>query len=294
MESGRIAQVGTPKDMDSCATLLNPPKFERPSTLISSSFSWLGINVSVLSFASKVLLSYGALMWAACGLTYILSLDDLRTIRDVGIWIKPMKFMAATALFAWSTVWLTQLANQSVSHGEAYKGICTLLVVTSLFEVLYITYQAFLGEASHYNRTDALHAFLYSVMGIVAVGLTASQAWLAWEIWKARGSNELSVTGLGVVIGLALTFVLATVSGGLLGGIQPPSGQGLPFVGWHLYEDIRPSHFLGVHAQQLIPLLALLAVRFLGNYAALGLVTGSIIYVMAWTFFTWASLSSSR
>jgi hypothetical protein len=77
----------------------------------------------------------------------------------------------------------------------------------------------------------------------------------------------------------------------LLGGIQPPSGQGLPIVGWHLYKDIRPSHFLGVHAQQLIPLLGLLAERFLGAYAVLGLGLGSVFYVMAWAFLTWASLS---
>jgi len=29
----------------------------------------------------------------------------------------------------------------NVSHGEVYKGICALLVLTSLFEVVYITYQ---------------------------------------------------------------------------------------------------------------------------------------------------------
>jgi len=89
---------------------------------------------------------------------------------------------------------------------------------------------------------------------------------------------------------LALTFLLSTISGGLLGGIQPPSGQGLPIVGWHLDKDIRPSHFLGVHAQQLIPLGALLAERFLGSYAALGLGLGSVIYVVAWSYLTWASL----
>ena len=91
-------------------------------------------------------------------------------------------------------------------------------------------------------------------------------------------------------MGLALTFLLSTISGGLLGGIQPPSGQGLPIVGWHLDKDIRPSHFLGVHAQQLIPLGALLAERFLGSYAALGLGLGSVIYVVAWRYLTWASL----
>jgi len=40
-----------------------------------------------------------------------------------------------------------------------------------------------------------------------------------------------------VIIGLVLTFVLSTVSGFMLGGNQPPAGQGLPMVGWHLHKD---------------------------------------------------------
>jgi hypothetical protein len=97
------------------------------------------------------------------------------------------------------------------------------------------------------------------------------------------------VTTLGVLIGLTLTFLLSTVSGFLLGGNQPPAGQGLPIVGWHLYKDIRPSHFLGVHAQQLIPLLGLCAERFLGSYSTYGLGIGSAIYVAAWGILTWTS-----
>jgi hypothetical protein len=165
-----------------------------------------------------------------------------------------------------------------------------LLIVTSLFEVVYITYQAAHGAASHYNTSDPVHALLFGLMAIAAVGLTASQAWLAWEIWKVRGTSDMPVITLSVVIGLTLTFVLATVSGFLLGGNQPPAGQGLPVVGWHLYKDIRPSHFLGVHAQQFIPLLGLFAERLLGAYATQGVCFGAAVYVAAWALLTWTGL----
>ncbi len=131
---------------------------------------------------------------------------------------------------------------------------------------------------------------LFGAMALAAVGLTASQGWLAWEIWKENQASELSATTLGVVIGLTLTFLLSTVSGFLLGGNQPPAGQGLPIVGWHLYKDIRPSHFLGVHAQQFIPLLGLCAERFLGGYSIHGLVIGSALYGVAWAILTWNSV----
>jgi len=244
------------------------------------------------SLASKCLFIYGGLMLLALVLTYLVSLSDVRTFREVGVWVKPMKFMAATALFAWTTVWLAVLANTNVTHTESYKWICVLIVLTSLFEVVYITYQAFQGEASHYNNTDPFHAMMFGVMALAAVGLTASQAWLAWEIWAARESDSLSVSDLGVINGLTLTFVLSTISGFMLGGNQPPAGQGLPFVGWHLYKDIRPAHFLGVHAQQLIPLLGLLVERFSGAYALKVFSIGSAVYVSLWGALTWLSLSN--
>ncbi len=231
-------------------------------------------------------------MWISLAITYFISADDVRTLREVGVWVKPMKFMAATALFAWTTVWVSQLASPSVTQSAAYIWICGLIISTSLFEVVYITYQASQGAASHYNTSDPLHALLFGVMALAAVGLTASQGWLAWEIWKEAKSTEISVTTLAVVIGLLLTFLLSTVSGFLLGGNQPPEGQGLPLVGWHLYKDIRPSHFLGVHAQQFIPLLGLLADRFLGSYASHGLIAGSATYVIVWAFLTWASFAA--
>ena len=84
----------------------------------------------------------------------MLSLACVGTLREVGVWIKPMKIMAATALFAWTTVRVTHLANAAVTQGQAYSGISILLVVTSLFEVAYITYQAAHGSASHYNTSD--------------------------------------------------------------------------------------------------------------------------------------------
>jgi hypothetical protein len=260
-------------------------------SLLDFSQKFIALNWSALSLASKVLVIYGGLMLAALGITYLVSLTDIRTIRDVGVWVKPMKFMAATVLFAWTTVWLVSIAHTSVGTTQTYIWITALLILTSLFEVVYITYQGSQGEASHYNNSDVMHMILFGVMAIAAVGLTATQAWLAWEIWQEQKTMGLSVVTLGVVIGLLLTFILSTVSGFLLGGNQPPAGVGLPIVGWHLYRDIRPSHFLGVHAQQFIPLLGLLVERFAGQYANVGLIAGSSAYVSAWMLLTWAALS---
>ena len=249
--------------------------------------SWTTSQWSVASAASQILVIYGSLMTLIFLITYAVSMGDKRTLRDVGVWAKPMKFMAATALFAWSTVWLAIVGSAAISHSQAFIGIASVVIFTSLFEVVYITYQAAHGAASHYNTSDPFHAMMFGLMGIAAVGLTASQAWLAWEIWIEYRGSAMSVVVQGVVIGLTLTFVLSTVGGFLLGGKQPPAGVGLPIVGWHLRGDIRPSHFLGVHAQQIIPLAALAAERFLGDSAQIGFAVVGVCYTASWLVLTW-------
>lgn len=243
-----------------------------------------------LSWASKFLVSYGLIMLLALVFCYVWSLSDHRLIREVGVWVKPMKFMLSTALFALTTVWVLKVAHSDLDQMPVYPWIVALLVLTSLFEVVYISYQASQGSASHYNVSDPFHAFMFGVMAVAAVGLTFSQAWLAWEIWNEQKGADLRVETLGVIIGLTMTFVLSTISGFMLGGNQPPSGQGIPIVGWHLYKDIRPAHFLGVHAQQLIPLWGLIAAKFMGTFSTAGLLIGSFLYVMLWGISTWLSL----
>ena len=243
-----------------------------------------------LSWTSKFLVSYGLIMLVALAISYAWSLNDQRLIREVGVWVKPMKFMLSTSLFALTTVWVLKVAHSHLDQMPVYPWIVALLVSTSLFEVVYISYQASQGLASHYNLSDPFHAFMFGVMALAAVGLTASQAWLAWEIWNEQKGADLPVETLGVIIGLTLTFALSTISGFMLGGNQPPSGQGIPIVGWHLHKDIRPAHFLGVHAQQLIPLWGLIAAKFMGTFANTGLLIGSCSYLMLWGISTWLSL----
>jgi len=252
--------------------------------------NWILLHWLSLSLPSKILIGYCLGMVFVLLVTLIHSQNDDRTIRDIGIWVKPMKFMAATVLFGLSTVWLVRLANSNVDQTKIYYWITTVIILTSFFEVAYISFQAYQGEQSHYNRNDRFHALMFGLMGLAAVGLISSQIWLAWELWNEQTAKGLTVVSFGVIVGLTITFFLSLISGILLGGNQPPAGQGLPIVGWHLYKDIRPSHFLGVHAQQFIPLLGLFANRYLGDFAFSGLVIGSIIYTLTWTVLTWFSI----
>lgn len=229
-----------------------------------------------------LLTGFAWLMLALLLPTLVLHGLDDRTWRDVAVWAKPLKFMASTALFSATTAWFVGLLPEPIRNTRAVHGLAWTVVLTSSFEVGYISLQAALGEGSHHNVGDRLHAALFGLMALAAVMLTATQVVLAWLIARHSATRHTVMTQ-AVVAGLVLTFLLATASGFLLGGQQPPAGMGLPVVGWHLGGgDARPAHFLGVHAQQLLPLAGLALQRGRVSRPAWWLITVVLGYGLLW------------
>ena len=104
----------------------------------------------------------------------------------------------------------------------------------------------------------------YAAMGIGAVLLVSTSLVLALLILRRPAPGLRAPYHDAVVIGLVFTTLL----GGGLGGYMSAHAShwmsaagadtGLPLFGWsRTGGDLRPPHFLGIHAQQLIPLLAL-------------------------------------
>jgi hypothetical protein len=229
-----------------------------------------------------LLTGFAWLMLALMLLGLVLLAWDDRTWRDVAIWAKPVKFMASTALFSATTAWFVGLLPEHMRHSRPVLLLAWTVVLTSSFEVGYISLQAALGDGSHHNVRDPLHAALFGLMAVAAVMLTATQAVLAWLIARHSTTRDTVLTQ-AVVIGLVLTFALATVSGFHLGGQQPPAGMGLPIVGWHVGgPDARPAHFLGVHAQQLLPLAGFALQQARLSHATRWLTAVALGYVLLW------------
>jgi hypothetical protein len=185
----------------------------------------------------------------------LLGLDD-RVLRGVNVWVKPLKFMASTGLLALTTAWFVGHLPAAVRQGRAVRWIAAVLIATAAFEVGYITLQAALGQASHFNVGDAFHGAMYTLMGLAALMLTATQPALAWLVWKHGDRRIAPAYRRSVILGLVLTFALGASAGVLLGGLQPPTGPGLPVVGWSTTGgDLRVPHFIGIHAEHALPLL---------------------------------------
>lgn len=200
------------------------------------------------------------------------AIDD-RTLRGANVWVKPLKFMLSTALLALTTAWFIGYLPPAERISRSVRAIVTLLVATATFEVGYITLQAALGQASHYNASSPLHGVMYVLMGIAAIVLTATQPMLAWKLHRHADRSLPEAFRLAVVLGLTMTFILGAGAAMPLGAMQSPAGPGIPFFGWSLAGgDLRPAHFFGIHAEQLIPL------------AAAALIAARVRSARAWTW----------
>lgn len=232
---------------------------------------------SLFTGAPLALLGFGAMLTLCMAPAWYRARHDRRTLRGVNVWHKPLKFMAALALFAATMAVLMLAASASAS----LSPIATLVIVSATFEAGYITFQASRGKASHYNTDDALSTLLTMLMAFGAIALTGSQIWLAIAVMRQHPDWLASAPLAGVVVGLMLAFILAALSGFMLAARRAPPGPGLAVVGWHRRGDLRPAHFLGVHAQQCIPAFGMLA-NNLSRQAPLALFAGlTCIYVLA-------------
>lgn len=208
------------------------------------------------------------LLMAPMGLALML---DERMLNGVAIWIKPLKFQLSIGVYLLTLAWFWGHLHERDRRTGRGRWLVRAAIVTALFEVGYITLQAGLGQASHYNVGDPLHAILYGLMGLAAVVLTGVSPALGLMLARRADADLAPAYRLAVVIGLVLTFCLGVATGMVLGagdghwmgGVRSDAG-GLPLLGWsRTGGDLRAAHFLGLHAVHFLPVFGFLASRVL-------------------------------
>lgn len=226
---------------------------------------------------------YGLAMLAFTGLALLLQLLDPRLLESgVNTWVKPAKFFFSVSVFALTAAWFFGYVRPERRRAWTMRATVAMLVAAGTFELIYICWQAAQALESHFNVSTPFHVAMYALMGIAAVLLVGTTLPLAWEIGRrpARGLAPEFVAA--VVIGLVLTFLLGGGFGGYmsaqLGHSVGAEGGRTFFFGWNRSGgDLRIAHFLGIHAQQAIPILGALLVGSLPTRWAL-LAAGTLVY----------------
>ena len=225
------------------------------------------------SLGHKYLNATAALSLIGSLVVLLLYAIDPREILGVSVWEKPLKFLISGALYSTTFSWLYTYVDTGRKLARAMGTVISIMLLT---ELLVITGIAAMGTTSHFNVSTPFNIAMWSVMAtaisIVWVATFLLSAGL-WNSTRMPGDLRLAVRwaiGLGLAgIGIAFTMtpprphqILPEHWAGIAGAHTvgaPDGGSGLPFFGWSTEAgDLRVSHFFGLHALQVLPLLALL------------------------------------
>ena len=150
---------------------------------------------------------------------------DARTINDVNIWSKPLKFQLSFALHWLTVAWLLRLLNPTAARTPSLRWWLRIGAFASVVEVFYITLQAARGRASHFNFSTSLEAVLYfALMGGAALLMMLATIWIGWLVWRhAEPGQRCTGLWLGAVLGLvfgsvATLLVTAPLAAGVIDG----------------------------------------------------------------------------
>ena len=224
--------------------------------------------------SSPPLTFVGVLMLAAAVASAVGILADPRVITGAPAWLKPFKFAVSTAVYsltlAWMFAWLPEWPRLRRSVGWT-------TAIVFVLEVALIDVQAWRGTTSHFNTSTPFDMTIVIIMGTAIVLQTLMSVAVAVALWRQRFADR--TLGWALRLGLTLT-ILGAMTGGLMtrpteaqlaqvkaGGPMltvgahtvggPDGGPGLPVIGWSReHGDLRIPHFIGLHALQVLPLIA--------------------------------------
>ena len=211
-----------------------------------------------LKSRNEVLFWFGLANLVTAIILITLSFTKPVTFAGTNAWHKPLKFALSTLIFSWSMGWYTGY----LGTGQGIVAFNWIIVITLGFEVGYIALQAGKGMASHYNVSSPLYSFLFTLMAFAASLATIATAYIGILFFTGAFPDLPGYYVWAICIGIVL-FVIFSFEGFLMGaaGAHTIGGAdgspGLPFLNWsRKFGDARVAHFIGMHALQVLPLLA--------------------------------------
>lgn len=220
-------------------------------------------------------------------------LVDDRMVLGESVWLKPLKFGLAFALYSLTLAWLLSFPHKG-SRWTRWMG--TAFAVTGFVDVGFIALQAARGTFSHFNTEDdpvnqiGQMVFMSGVPGLFLANLVIALI-ISWQKILDRPITRAIQAGLVIaVFGMGLGYLMGGTGAQLVRDadgrvVELVAGHtvvdeasrsevvardgvgGMPITHWStIGGDLRIPHFLGLHGIQLLLItafaLAWLAPRF--------------------------------
>jgi hypothetical protein len=213
--------------------------------------------ISQLKYRNETLFYFGLICFLMSIAFLILTKFTTTQVFGVNAWYKPFKFAFSTFLFSWAIAWYCYyLPNFNVTLFN-----WTVIVLLG-FEIVYIAFQASRGQLSHFNLSTPVYSVLYSLMAMAATLVTLYTAYVGILFFK-NSFPELPTYYVWAIRFGILIFVVFSFEGFAMGSTLNHSVGALNdnsnwfIVGWSkTVGDLRVSHFIGMHALQVLPILS--------------------------------------
>ena len=111
----------------------------------------------------------------------ILTKVSKKELAGVNVWYKPFKFAASSVLYLTAMIWYCSYLLDFDTTLFTWANIFFFG-----FENIYIGIQAARGQASHFNLSNKLYSFLYSLMAIAATGITLGAVYILIKYFQSE------------------------------------------------------------------------------------------------------------
>jgi hypothetical protein len=233
---------------------------------------------------NEILAWFGAANFGAAVLLLLASYLYPLDVGGANAWFKPIKFTVSTGILSWSLAWYSGY----LAAPTELNWVSWILVVSLGVEILYIVLQAGRGQMSHFNLSTPFYAAMFTLMAIGATVATLAVGYMAMLFFSDKVAplppHYLWAIRLGLLLFVVFAFQGFAMGSRLSHSLGGPDGSaGWFFLGWsRTLGDLRVAHFVGMHALQVLPLLAWFVLRNLPlTLTAFALYTALAIYTWA-------------
>ncbi|MFC3895469.1 hypothetical protein ACFOWZ_28650 [Lentzea rhizosphaerae] len=232
-------------------------------------------GISLRSLHRPLVVLTGA-MAVLCVVALVGLLVDGRTIVNAPIWLKPFKFTVSIGSYAITLALLLTRVRRGSRVGWWLGTLFTVGIGTDM--ALIVFQMIFRGRQLHFNKATPADIAINNVVAggayLAWLSIAAVVVLLLFQRMPDRALNSALRWGTGLSLaGMAVAMLMFSPTpeqhAVLQEGKKPPTfgahsvgasdgGPGLPLLGWSTQGgDLRIPHFVGIHAIQVLPLIAL-------------------------------------